>query len=285
MEQVIANSIMLSLLFVLFALGLSLIFGIMRVINFAHGEVYMLGAYGVWLFTDILNMNFFLGMVLSMLAVGLLWVVLERFVLKPFRGNLLPAAIVTLGLLWIFQATLLLTASGENQSVDFPQYLQGTVSLAGATLSLERICTMVIGVILTVALLLFLSKTKAGRSMRAATQNPDAARLMGVDIDRVSSLAIGIGCALAAGGGALSGGLFYINPYMGGPQLLPGFVIIIIGGLGSIPGTIVAAFIVGFISSITTTYLGSNIAGMLVFLAAIVVLLVRPKGLLGTEEM
>ncbi len=285
MEQVIANSIMLSLLFVLFALGLSLIFGIMRIINFAHGEVYMLGAYGVWLFAGILNMNFFLGMFLSMLAVGLLWVVLERFILKPFRGNLLPAAIVTLGLLWIFQATMLVTAGGENRSVDFPEWAQGTVSLGGATLSLERIYTMVIGVVLTVALLLFLSKTKAGRAMRAATQNPDAALLMGVNIDRVSSLAIGIGCALAAAGGSLAGGLFYINPYMGGPQLLTGFVIIIIGGMGSIPGTIVAAFIVGFISSITTTYLGSNYAGMLVFLAAIVVLLIRPKGLLGKEEM
>lgn len=285
MEQVIANSIMLSLLFVLFALGLSLIFGIMHIINFAHGEVYMLGAYGAWLFTDVLNMNFFLGMGLSMLAVGLLWVILERFILKPFRGNLLSAAIVTLGLLWILQATMLVTAGGENKSVDFPQWAQGTVSLGGATLSLERISTMVVGVILTAALLLFLSKTKAGRAMRAAAQNPDAARLMGVNIDRVSSLAIGIGCALAAAGGALAGGLFYINPYMGGPQLLTGFVIIIIGGLGSIPGTIIAAFIVGSISSIATTYLGSNIAGMLVFLAAIVVLLIRPKGLLGIEEM
>jgi len=285
MEQVIANSIMLSLLFVLFALGLSLIFGIMHIINFAHGEVYMLGAYGAWLFTNVLNMNFFLGMGLSMLAVGLLWVILERLILKPFRGNLLSAAIVTLGLLWIFQATMLVTAGRENQSVNFPQWAQGTVSLGGATLSLERISTMVVGVILTVALLLFLSKTKAGRAMRAAAQNPDAARLMGVNIDRVSSLAIGIGCALAAAGGALAGGLFYVNPYMGGPQLLTGFVIIIIGGLGSIPGTIVAAFIVGSISSITTTYLGSNIAGMLVFLAAIVVLLIRPKGLLGIEEM
>jgi branched-subunit amino acid ABC-type transport system permease component len=285
MAQIIANGIMLSFLFVLFALGLSLIFGIMRVINFAHGEVYMLGAYGIWLFTDILNLNFFLGMVISMLAVGLLWVILERFILKPFRGNLLPAAIVTLGLLWIFQATMLVTAGSANKSVDFPQIFQGTVSLAGATLSLERICTIVIGVILTVALLLFLSKTKAGRAMRAATQNPDAARLMGVNIDLMSSLAIGISCALAAAGGVLAGGLFYINPYMGGPQLLMGFVIIIIGGLGSIPGTIIAAFIVGFINSITTSYLGSNYAGMLVFLAAIVVLLIRPKGLLGIEEM
>jgi branched-subunit amino acid ABC-type transport system permease component len=285
MAQIIANGIMLSFLFVLFALGLSLIFGIMRVINFAHGEVYMLGAYGVWLFTDILNLNFFLGMVISMLAVGLLWVILERFILKPFRGNLLPAAIVTLGLLWIFQATMLVTAGSANKSVDFPQIFQGTVSLAGATLSLERICTIVIGVILTVALLLFLSKAKAGRAMRAATQNPDAARLMGVNIDLMSSLAIGISCALAAAGGVLAGGLFYINPYMGGPQLLMGFVIIIIGGLGSIPGTIIAAFIVGFINSITTSYLGSNYAGMLVFLAAIVVLLIRPKGLLGIEEM
>jgi branched-subunit amino acid ABC-type transport system permease component len=285
MAQIIANGIMLSFLFVLFALGLSLIFGIMRVINFAHGEVYMLGAYGAWFFTDILNLNFFLGMVISMVAVGLLWVILERFILKPFRGNLLPAAIVTLGLLWIFQATMLVTAGSANKSVDFPQIFQGTVSLAGATLSLERICTIVIGVILTVALLLFLSKAKAGRAMRAATQNPDAARLMGVNIDLMSSLAIGISCALAAAGGVLAGGLFYINPYMGGPQLLMGFVIIIIGGLGSIPGTIIAAFIVGFINSITTSYLGSNYAGMLVFLAAIVVLLIRPKGLLGIEEM
>jgi len=285
MAQIVANSIMLSALFVLFALGLSMIFGIMRVINFAHGEVYMLGAYGAWLFTHILHMNFFLGMVLSMVAVGLLWVILERFILKPFRGNLLPAAIVTLGLLWIFQATMLVTTGAENQSIDFPSSLRGTVSLAGATLSQERIATIVIGVILTIAILLFLSKTKAGRSMRAATQNPDAARLMGVNIDRVSSLAIGIGCALAAVGGVLAGGLFYINPYMGGPQLLTGFVIIIIGGLGSIPGTIIAASIVGFISSITTSYLGSNYAGMLVFVAAIVVLLIRPKGLLGIEEM
>ncbi len=285
MAQIVANSIMLSVLFVLFALGLSLIFGIMRVINFAHGEVYMLGAYGAWLFTHILNMNFFLGMVLSMVAVGLLWVILERFILKPFRGNLLPAAIVTLGLMWFFQATMLVTAGAQDKSIAFPSSLQGIVSLAGATLSQERIVTIVIGVILTVALLLFLSKTKAGRAMRAATQNPDAARLMGVNIDGVSSLAIGIGCALAAAGGVLAGGLFFINPYIGSPQLLMGFVIIIIGGLGSIPGTIIAAFIVGFINSITTSYLGSNYATMLVFLAAIVVLLMRPKGLLGIEEM
>ena len=115
-------------------------------------------------------------------------------------------------------------------------------------------------------------------------QNPDAALLMGVNIGRVSSYAMGIGCALASAGGSLSGALFYINPYMGGPQLMRGFVIIIVGGMGSIPGTIVASFIVGFIDSFATTYLGSNIAGMLVFTVAIIVLLVRPRGLLGIEE-
>jgi len=218
MAQTVVNSIMLSLLFVLFALGLSLIFGIMRIINFAHGEIYMLGAYGIWLLSAQAGLNFFLSMVLSMIIVAAIGILLERYILKPFRGNLLPAAIVTLGLLWILQATMLLVVGRENRGASFPTALQGTIEMPGATLSLERIVVIIIAVVFVVLLLILLNRTKIGRSMRAAVQNPDAALLMGVNIDRVSSYAMGIGCALAAAGGGLAGGLFYINPYMGGPN-------------------------------------------------------------------
>ena len=246
MAQTVANSITLSLLLVLFALGLSLIFGIMRIINFAHGEIYMLGAYSAWSLTTEAGLNFFVSVVLSMVFVGAFGILIERSILKPFRGNLLPAAIVSLGLLWILQATILVVVGRKEKAVSFPEAFQGSITMPGATLSLERIVVIIIAIAFVILLLLFLNRTKTGRSMRAAVQNPDAALLMGVNIDRVSSYAMGIGCALAAAGGALAGGLFVLTPYMGGPQLMRGFVIIIIGGMGSIPGTIVASFIVGF---------------------------------------
>lgn len=284
MAQIVMNSIMLSLLLVLFALGLSLIFGVMKIINFAHGEMYMLGAYGTWLLSNNWGLNFFVAVILSMIVVAAIGIILERYIIKPFRGDMLPAAIVTLGLLWILQSTMQIVGGGQTQGASFPPAFHGSVSIAGASISIERVVVIFIAIIFMVLLLFVLNKSKIGRSMRAAAQNPDAALLMGVNIDRVASYAMGIGCAMAAAGGGLAGGLFFINPYMGGPQLMRGFVIIIVGGMGSIPGTIAASIIVGFIDSFATTFLGSNIAGMLVFLVAIVVLLLRPRGLLGIED-
>jgi len=282
--KILVNGAMLSVILILFALGLSLVFGVMRIVNFAHGELYMLGGFGMWWFYAHHNLNWVLSLVLTIALVAFIGVLMERFFFRKFRGNFLSGMMISVGLILIMQASVATGWGFLDKAIPTPSVFKGVIHTLGVTLPKERLYIVLICAAVIVAMYLFLMRTKHGRSIRATSQNSDAAALQGIGVDRNSAIAIGIGAALAAMAGALVGSVFLVNPYMGGSQLLNGLVVIVLGGIGSLPGIIIGAFMIGFTQVLGGMYLSSAIAGMLIFLLLIVTLAVRPTGLFGRAE-
>ena len=281
--QCFLNGVLSGSILILVALGLTMIFGIMHIVNFAHGELYMLGAFAMWIFFDALQLNFFVALLLSMMIIAVLAMLIERFLFKPFRGDLAPSFIISLGLVMILQTGALLAFDIEDKAVPTPEAFKGMIQFGGMVLSRERVVVILICGALMAALYVFIQKTKAGQAMRAVAQDPDAAALQGISIDRISSLAMGVGGALAAAAGCLIAPIFYINPYMGSVPIMKAFVVIILGGLGSVSGAFIGGFIIGFVDSFGSTYLSSPMASMMAFGILILVLIFRPKGFFGHE--
>jgi len=281
LAQVVVNGLLLGLLYTLLALGLTLLFSVLRVINFAHGELYMLGAVGLWLLSVQGGLNYYEALALSAGGVALVGILMERLFLRPFRGNLEGSLIISLGLVLILQASVHL-ALGDQPKVVHPP-LGGRLEVLGATLAGERLWVMALSALLVGGLYLFISFSRAGRAMRAVAQDSEAAALQGIDVGQMSMLAMGIGSGLAAVAGAAWGTLFAITPYMGTLPLLKAFVIVVLGGLGSIPGVAVGGLLIGMSESFITTYLGADEAALAAFAILILVLLVRPTGLLGHQ--
>ena len=282
--QIFVNGIMTGMTITLIALGLSLVFGILHIINLAHGEIYMLGGFGIWWFSAECGINYVLAAAITVTLVAFLGILIERLLLKPFRGNLASGLIVSVGLMLILQTSALLVFGIADKAVPTPSVLEGTVSPFGISLPIARLSIIVIAGLLVLVLHLFIKYAKYGQAMRAVAQDEEAAALQGININLICSLAMGIGCGLAAAAGCLMGFLFYVQPFMGAMLLMKALAAIVLGGMGSIPGTIVGGLIIGLVDSFGSTLLNTIIASMLVFLVMIVVLLVRPTGLFGHAE-
>ena len=288
--QALVNGVMGALILSLVAVGLCLIFGIMRIVNFAHGEFYMLGGFGVWLFFSEnalpmggpATLHYMLALLLTTLLVGILGVVVERFLFRPLLGDAEATMIVSFGLALILQAGTLVTFGIRDKPFGSP--FTGNIALPGISLSAERMAVVVCGIIFIIAMYLFIQQTKTGKALRAVAQDSEAASVQGVNISLIYSLTMGIACAMAAAGGALVGPIFYVNPYMGAEPIMKAFVAVVLGGMGSLPGTVIGAFIIGMGESFITTYVGGHVAMMFVFLIMIGILLLKPTGLLGRGE-
>jgi branched-chain amino acid transport system permease protein len=282
--QITANGVMMGAMLITVAIGLSLVFGVLRIVNLAHGEIYMLGGMAMWTLSEKFQLPYALSMILSMVAVGLIGIVLEKVLFKPVRSDMLGAVLVSVGLILVLQAAALLIFGIEDKGIPTPDILRGVIRPLGIQFSKQRLFAISIGVVFVVLLQLFLSFSKIGQAIQAVAQNPDAASLQGIDISFVSSLTMGIGSALAAGAGCLAGSLFQVNAHMGAVPLLEALATIILGGMGSIPGTIVGGLIIGLLKSFSSTFLGGNVAIMIIFLGIVIFLIVRPSGLFGYAE-
>jgi branched-chain amino acid transport system permease protein len=279
--QTILNSLVLSANYILLALGLSLIFGILRVLNFAHGTLYICGAYLVYALAKVAGVNYFLATLLAMGGVGGLGILLEWAILYPLTNKVKVASLgAILGVSMVLEGILAFIFEGEDVSIG--SYFKGTVSLMGATLSLERIMVVVLCGIIVVGLYLWIQKTKQGIAIRALAENPKVASLQGINIRSIRFLVMGIASFLAAFAGAIITPLFYINPFMGGSLVFKALLIVAVGGMGSIEGSILAGLLIGFMESIGVTYLGP-IAEVASFIMVIAVFLFRPRGLFGVE--
>jgi branched-chain amino acid transport system permease protein len=277
--QALLNGFGLAVVYVLVALGLTLIFSILEIINFAHGEFYMLGGYVTYYAFAVGGLNYFATVVLAVLVVGAAGVLAERIVFRRLRGKTLNAFIVSLGLLWVLQASAQLSFGVLDKAV--PSSVSGVVRAGGVVVSRERLAVILTSAALIAALYAFLKWTRAGQAMRAAAQDPDAAALQGVNIEMVSMLGFGIGCALAGAAGALLAPVFAVSPTMGALPVVKAFIIIIVGGMGSLPGAVLGGLLLGAVEGVGTLYMSSAAVNMLGFLMVIAILLVRPRGLLG----
>jgi branched-chain amino acid transport system permease protein len=265
----------------LVALGLSLIFGVMDIVNFAHGEFYMMGAFGIFLLVPVLN-NFWLAVVVAALAVAVIGILVERLTIKPLRGrDPMQSLIVTFGLVLIFQQASFEVFGGEVRTVAAP--IKGSVSFAGITYPSFRIFIILFSPIIIGIVYQFLQRTRIGVLIRASAQDLETARTLGVPADRIFMLTFGLSALLAGIAAGFLVPIRSIYPTMGGDVILDAFIIVIIGGLGSIPGVIVAALAIGLVQSLSIIWLPAFASEVVSFALLIAVLLVRPSGLFGGQ--
>lgn len=282
----IANGLILGSMYALIAIGFSMIYGIVRLINFAHGDIFTIGAFTTLASVGYLNLPFPLSVVVVVAAGAASGAVIERIAFRPMRGSpQVTGFIASLAVAIILQNLAILTITAQPRTFQVPEYLNALVALGPITVRVIDLAIVALSIVLMVALVMFVGFTRIGIAMRATAENYDVARLMGINIDRMIMLAFAIGSGLAAVGGLMWGSKYgQISPLMG---LLPGlkaFIAAVIGGVGSIPGAVLGGYVLGlsevlFVGLLPPEYSGFRNA--FVFGALIVVLLVMPNGLLG----
>jgi branched-chain amino acid transport system permease protein len=282
----IANGLILGSMYALIAIGFSMIYGIVRLINFAHGDIFTIGAFTTLASVGYLNLPFPLAVVVVVAAGAASGVVIERIAFRPMRGSpQVTGFIASLAVAIILQNLAILTITAQPRTFQVPEYLNALVVLGPITVRVIDLAIVALSIVLMVTLVIFVGFTRVGIGMRATAENYDVARLMGINIDRMIMLAFAIGSGLAAVGGLMWGSKYgQISPLMG---LLPGlkaFIAAVIGGVGSIPGAVLGGYVLGlsevlFVGLLPPEYSGFRNA--FVFGALIVVLLVMPNGLLG----
>jgi len=284
--QTLVNALMQSSFVALMAVGLVLIFGVMRVINFAHGEFYMAGAYVVfWLYAQH-KLPFFAAVVAAVIVVGVIGLILEQILFKPMRENPLGGLIMSVGVLFILQV-LAAVIFGVGLMKHIPPNYPGATQvfgMEGVSVPWQRLVAFGISILLLVGLWLFLRRTRLGWALRACAQDREAAALQGMSINRLALLAMGLGAGMAGAAGAIMAPLVRVYPYIGGPVIVTAFIVIVVGGIGSLEGAVLAAVLYTFFHTFVATYLDGTIASILGLLLMLLVLIVRPAGLLGKGE-
>jgi branched-chain amino acid transport system permease protein len=264
------------------ALGMVLIFGVMQVLNFAHGVLFMIGGYFADLFFFHVTGSYPLSVIFSMLSLALIGIVLERAIFRALRQNLPMQIVASLGLILIIQ----------NGVIQFwgPAALQmrtssvsSLVKIGQLSFTVQQFVIIAVVAAAVVTLYLFLMRTRLGTAMRATSQHPEAAVVVGINPNRVYSITFAIACALAGAGGALLGPLFLIFPQMGDGPMLKALSAIIIGGMGSVPGAIIGGLGIGIIESLSTLAIPTDYRDTVVFAILILMLLLRPWGLFGVR--
>jgi branched-chain amino acid transport system permease protein len=279
--QSIINGLILGWIYALMALGLSLILSITNILQFAHGQVYMLGAYVVYYLCVIWGLNFFLAIFISVILMAALGLVLERCFFRPLRAKFLPTMVVALGLMIILQSAVTLGFGINPKSI--PSFAPASVQFIGVMVGLDRLIAAGISMVLTFILFLFLKVSKYGLALTAASQLREASILQGISPDRMSALAMALGSALAAVGGSLMGATLVLNTSMGDTALIKGLIIIVLGGMGSLGGSVAGAIILGLIDGVVLVYFGPVAASIAPLLLVALVLLLKPQGLFGHE--
>jgi branched-chain amino acid transport system permease protein len=280
--QGIINGLALGWIYVLMALGLTLIFGIMHIMQFAHGEIYMIGAYVVYYLTASFKLPLILATALSMVVLAAGGLTLERFLLRPLKDDRLSAVVATTGLTLILQSGAVVVFGLYERSI--PMLARGPFKIMGLAVPKDRVVAVVVALMLSICLYLFLKLTKYGQAMVASAQNAEGAILQGISPEKMASMAMAIGCALAAAGGTLAGALFALSPFMGLPPLVKGMTIIVIGGMGSLPGAFIAGMILGLIDGLVPILFGHVWAALGPLFMVILILVIRPQGFFGHAE-
>lgn len=275
------NGLVWGLIIALIALGLSLVFGLIEIINIAHGDLFMLGAVLGWYVIQWTG-NFWLALAIVPLVVGLLGIFIERGVLRPIEHKPIITILATFGLSLIFQQSVLATFGGAPQRIEEP--IRGAIPLVGTFYPIYRIFVAACSVLALGGLWLFLYRTRYGMWMRAVRQDREMATALGIPSQQVYMMTFGLGAALAALGGVLAAPVTSLEFQMGLDVLPTAFIVVIIGGLGSLQGTLVAAILLGLLEGLANVFVTPTTARIfsLVFMA--VVLLVRPQGIFGKRQ-
>jgi branched-chain amino acid transport system permease protein len=276
--------VVIGCIYILLATGLNIIFGVMKLVNFAHGQLLMIGAYIAFTVATALGLNAYLAILVAMGVVALIGVGLERFTFRRVLGtDKLNEIFVSLGLIYVFENVAVLLWGNTTQQISSPlQGLQLSLS-QDVVISYDRLSAILIVIVILVALFILLKKTKIGLAMRATSQKSNASMLMGVNIEKVYIFTFALGAALAGAAGALYGILLPFNPTIGALPTIKAFAIIIIGGLGSIPGAVIGGLLYGIAENTAVYFLGATWQDAIAFALLIIVLVIRPTGIFGEK--
>ncbi len=269
-------------LYALMSLGLAIIFGLLRVVNFAHGAQYMLGAFVAWGLLEYLGLSYWWALVLAPLFVGVTGIALERFLLRRlYHLDHVYALLLTFGFALILEGSFRYAFGATGQP--YPSPIAGGLDTDMAFLPWYRLWVIAASLTMCLATWFVIERTKLGSYLRAATENPNLVRTFGIRVPRMLMLTYGLGVALAGFSGVIAAPIYQVNPLMGSQLIIVVFAVVVIGGMGSIVGAIVAGFALGIIEGITKVVYPDG-AGMVVFVIMLLVLAVRPNGLFGSTR-
>lgn len=281
--QSLANGIVLGSIYAMVAVGLALAFGVMQMANFAHGEFFMLGAYVVYILYALGGMPFPAAVIMAFPIVALFGIATERLIFRPTRGNVLAGFMATAGVAFILQV-LVGQAWGVGLMRSVPTPYMGSANIAGAFISWQRLIIIPATALMVGGLWLFLRHARAGKALRACAQDAEAAQLQGVSLNRMTALAMALSGGFAGVAGALMAPVAPVTPYMGHSYVVTAFIVVIVGGMASIEGALLASFLLAFIHTFVTTYYDAVVASMAGVLFMALVLIVKPTGLLGNVK-
>jgi len=261
------------------AFGMVLVFSILGILNWTHGQYYMLGAIAVYYGVTAMGIPFPFSMILSGVIIAGLGVVVKKALIDRVSGDLYVGAL-TLALIFFFVGAASMLFGLQDKGLT--QVLPGVLEVGAISISYQKLAVVIFTLVVMIAMYLVLNRTKIGMAIRAASQEPNAASLYGIRVDRVSLVVMGIGCALAAWAGCIMAPVYPVNPFIGRIPMIFSLLAIVIGGLGSLTGAIVGGIILGFLNSVIAYYI-SYYSEVVLFVLVVLILLVRPQGLFGAS--
>jgi branched-chain amino acid transport system permease protein len=281
--QQLLNGTIIGSSYALLAVGLTLIFGIMRIVNFAHGEFYMIGGVICYYLIQALHLNYFVALIFAVLLAMALGAVLERSILRWLKDQSIDSTIiVTIGLSVFIQNVVLLSIGPVPKNIPSP-FANVPITLFALTFTPVQLFVMIVTALVIIGFHFLLRHTYVGRAMRATFSEKDAARLVGIDTDRIASLTFVLGSGMAALAGALLGSIYLVYPSMGGAAVLKAFIVVIMGGLGNIMGAITGGLLLGVAEGLVSGFISSDYSEAIGFFIVIAVLLFKPQGLFGRK--
>ncbi|MCX7265322.1 MAG: branched-chain amino acid ABC transporter permease [Limnohabitans sp.] len=268
-----------SAIYAMLAVGFTLIFGVARILNLAHGSFYALGAYGTYVLTTVVGLPLWTAALIAIAFVALFGVVVEKVLIRPQRHSQIGVLMISLAVALVVEQTLFLVFGSEYRNV--PSFVDVKVNLGGVDVAGARLLTLAVATVAIGALYAFIQFTRLGSAILAISQDPEAAKYMGIPSDKIFSLVMAISAGLAALAGVMAGPFLSVQPSMHLLPIVKAFAIVVVGGLGSIPGSIAAAFLLGYAETCVSYLVSSSWTEIVSVLATLLMLVFRPAGIFG----
>lgn len=288
LSEVLIQGLVRGSMYALMAAGLSLIFGIMGVTNFAHGEFFMIGIYVMFFAVVVLGLPWPLGVVAAAAVVGVVGMVIQRTLIETLRKRagrdwLIDAFVLTIGLLVVMQNLALILFGSERRGLT--RLIEGGISYGAVRVSYERLMIVAVAAIVGIGVWAFVRYTSVGKAIRATSQDPEAAQTLGIDVKQVYTYTFGIGTALAGVAGALLISIYPAYPTVGAQPVIKSIAVVILGGLGNVPGAILAAFLLGVIEAYSIFFMSAGWQNVVVSALVVLILIVRPSGIFSSAKV
>jgi branched-chain amino acid transport system permease protein len=287
LSELIFQGLVRGAMYALMGIGLSLIFGILGVVNFAHGEFFMLGTYAMYFVSVLLGLPFLAGVAAAAIVLFIAGVLIERALIEPLRRRagrdwLLDSFVLTIGLMVILQNLALLGFGSQRRGIT--TMIEGGLTFGDVVVTYERLAILALAVVIVALLAAHIKLTDTGKAIRATAQHPEAAQTLGIDVGHIYTIAFGIGASLAGASGALLISIFPAFPTVGYQPVLKSFAVVILGGLGNIPGAIAAGFLLGIIEAYAIFFMSAGWQSVITPLIVILILIIRPQGLFTAQS-